>query len=111
MIYKKKKKITSSEATVAYLSACSTANTGTSSELVDEVTHIVSSSHIAGFPNVIGTLWPAQDEACLKMAADFYSTLSKTDNVAVSYRNAILTLMMEKPRQPLYWAPFIHFGA
>jgi len=30
-----------------------------------------------------------------KMAADFYSTLSKTDNVAVSYRNAILGLMSD----------------
>jgi len=97
-------------ARLAYLSACSTANS-TATELVDEVTHIVSSFHIAGFINVIGTLWPAQDEACQKIAADFYSTLSKTDNVAVSYRHAILGLMEQKPSQPMYWAPFIHFGA
>ena len=95
---------------LAYLSACSTAES-TSSELADEVTHIVSSFHIAGFINVIGTLWPAEDEACHKMAADFYSSLSKTDNVVVSYRNAVLGLMKQKPSQPLYWAPFIHFGA
>ncbi|KAF8417974.1 CHAT domain-containing protein [Tirmania nivea] len=95
---------------LAYLSACSTANS-TATELVDEVTHIVSAFHIAGFINVIGTLWPAQDEACQKMAADFYSMLSETDNVALSYRKAVLGLMKQKPTQPIYWAPFIHFGA
>ena len=99
-----------SGARLAYLSACSTANS-TSEELADEVTHIVSSFHISGFPHVIGTLWPSQDEACQKMAVDFYSTLSKTDNVAVSYRTAIMGLMKEKPLQPMYWAPFIHFSA
>ena len=97
-------------ARLAYPSACSTANS-TSSELIDEVTHIVSSFHIAGFPQVIGTLWPAQDEACQRMAENFYSTLSMTDDVSISYRNAVLKLMKEKPTQPMYWGPFIHFGA
>jgi len=95
---------------LAYLSACSTA-TSTSPKLADEVTHIVSSFHVAGFTNVIGALWQAEDEACQKMAAHFYPTLSKTDDVALSYRTAILELMKQKPSQPLYWAPFIHFGA
>ncbi|KAF8418367.1 CHAT domain-containing protein [Terfezia claveryi] len=93
---------------LAYLSACNTAN---STAFIDEVTHIVSSFHIAGFINVIGTLWPAEDEACHKMATEFYSTLNKTDDVAVSYRHALLGLMKQKPSQPMYWAPFIHFGA
>ena len=97
-------------ARLAYLSACNTANS-TSSQLVDEVTHIVSSFHIAGFVHVIGTLWPSEDEACLKMAVDFYSALGQTDNVATSYRTAIMGLMKQKPAQPMYWAPFIHFGA
>ena len=92
-----------------YLSACSTAE-NTSSNLVDEVTHIASSFHIAGFVHVIATLWPSNDQACQKMAVDFYSALSKTDD-AVSYRTAIMGLMKERPSQPMYWAPFIHFGA
>ena len=97
-------------ARLAYLSACSTANTA-SPKLLDEGTHIVSSFHIAGFSYVVGTLWQSDDEACNKMAVDFYSMLSQTDNVAVSYRAAIMGLMEQKPLQPLYWAPFIHFGA
>jgi CHAT domain-containing protein len=97
-------------ARLAYLSACSTAES-TSSELIDEVTHLVSSFHIARFMHVIGTLWPSDDEACEKIAVAFYAALSKTDDVAASYRTAILGLMKAKPMQPLYWAPFIHFGA
>jgi len=97
-------------ARLAYLSACNTANTD-SLKLLDEGTHIVSSFHIAGFVHVIGTLWPSDDQACQKMAVDFYSTLSQTDNVAVSYHTAIIGLMEQKPLQPVYWAPFIHFGA
>jgi len=85
-------KLPAAAARLVYLSACSTANSSSPS-LADEVTHIVSSFHIAGFTNVIGTLWPAQDEACHKMAAHFYFTLSKTDDVAISYQNAILGLM------------------
>jgi len=97
-------------ARLAYLSACSTAE-NKSPQLVDEVTHIASSFHIAGFASVIGTLWPSQDQACQQMAVDFYSALSETDDVAVSYRTAIMRLMKQKPSQPMYWAPFIHFGA
>jgi len=97
-------------ARLAYLSACSTADS-TSSKLVDEGTHIVSSFHIAGFAHVIGALWPSEDQACQEMAVGFYSALSKTDNVAASYRTAIMGLMRQKPSQPTYWAPFIHFGA
>ena len=97
-------------ARLAYLSACSTANTN-QPKLLDEGTHIVSSFHIAGFVHVIGTLWPSDDQACQNMAVDFYSTLSQTDNVAISYRTAIMGLMEQKPLQPMYWAPFIHFGA
>ena len=97
-------------ARLAYLSACSTANTD-SPTLQDEGTHIVSSFHIAGFVHVIGTLWPSDDGACQEMAAEFYSMLSQTDNVAVSYCTAIMELMKRKPLQPLYWAPFVNFGA
>ena len=103
-------KLREASARLAYLSACSTANSPWWL-LSDEVTNIVSSFHVAGYINVIGTLWPAQDEACRKMAADFYSMLSKTDNVVLSYRAAIMGLMKQKPSQPMYWAPFIHFGA
>ena len=97
-------------ARLAYLSACGTANSP-SSVLVDEVTHLVSSFHIAGFMHAVGTLWPSEEEACQSMTVDFYSALRTTYDVAVSYRAAVLGLMKQKPSQPMYWAPFILFGA
>ncbi|RPB22604.1 hypothetical protein L211DRAFT_788544, partial [Terfezia boudieri ATCC MYA-4762] len=48
---------------LAYPSACSTAES-TLSDNGDQVTHIVSSFHIAGFSHVIGTLWLSNDQAC-----------------------------------------------
>jgi len=73
----------------------------TAPEPADEVIHIVSSFHISGYINVIGTLWPAQGEACHSMAADFYCTLSKTDDVAISYHSVVVKLMEEKPSPPV----------
>lgn len=97
-------------ARLAYLSACSTANSP-ETKLADEVTHIVSSFHVAGFRHVIGTLWQSEDEACNEMAAEFHSRFHQTDNVVESYRYAMMKMMKQKPSQPNYWAPFIHFGA
>ena len=97
-------------AKLAFLSACSTAH-NPSNRLRDEVTHIVSSFHIAGFIHVIGTLWQSEDDACNEIAPDFYSRLRETDNVAESYHYAMMKLVKRKPLQPTYWAPFIHFGA
>ena len=82
-------------------SACSTAD-NPSSGLSLMKSQIISSFHIARFTNVIGSLWPPENEACQKMAADFYSLLSKTDTVAEAYHRAVLALMKQKPLQPVY---------
>ena len=61
-------------AQVAYLSACSTAESeGAQSR--DEVIHIVSGFKVAGFPNVVGSLLSAGDEECVEVATHFYSSL------------------------------------
>ena len=52
---------------------------------------------------IAGSVGQSDDEA---MAVDFYPMLSQMDNVAVSYRAAILRLMKQKPLQPVYWALF-----
>ncbi|KAL2136726.1 hypothetical protein VTI74DRAFT_1767 [Chaetomium olivicolor] len=43
---------------IAYLSACSTAE-NRAAELSDEVIHVVSGFQVAGFPHVVGCLWPS----------------------------------------------------
>jgi CHAT domain-containing protein len=102
---------------IAYLSACSTAeNKGT--QLRDEVIHIVSSFQIAGFPHVVGSLWPAGDEECVQVASGFYSRLFGHGSVqdmggravASALQDAVMTVRAHDPEMPLDWAQFVHFG-
>ena len=95
---------------LAFLSACSTAY-NKAEYLADETTHMASSFQIAGFHHVIGTLWPADDKACVMMARSFYSSLLKTNDVAVAYRNAIMKLRKHYKHGSSSWAPFILLGA
>ena len=55
---------------LAFLSACRTAH-NKAEDLADETIHMASSFQIAGFSHVIGTLWPAQDGACVIIAVSF----------------------------------------
>jgi tetratricopeptide (TPR) repeat protein len=105
-------------AQIAYLSACSTAeNKG--AQLRDEVIHIVSGFQVAGFPYVIGSLWPAGDNECVEVASDFYSSLFENKGVpelesrrvAWALREAVMAVRAEDMDMPLNWAQFVHFGA
>jgi tetratricopeptide (TPR) repeat protein len=106
-------------AKIAYLSACSTAE-NKSARLQDEVIHIVSGFQVAGFPHVIGSLWPAGDRECVEVASGFYKKLFENGNVsdvgsrrvACALQEAVMAVrandMMDRP---LDWAQFVHFGA
>ena len=59
---------------IAYLSACSTAE-NKAARLSDEVIHVVSGFQVAGFPHVVGCLWPAGDSECVEVARRFYSSV------------------------------------
>lgn len=104
-------------ARVAYLSACSTAeNKGT--QLADEVIHVVSGFQVAGFPHVVGCLWQSNDRVCLEVASRFYSSLlrdgpTEWDDrlVASAVRDAVQAARVADMRMPLEWAPFVHYGA
>jgi CHAT domain-containing protein len=61
-------------ARLAYLSACSTAE-NMAVRLADEVIHVVSGFQVAGFPHVVGCLWPSNDRVCLQIASGFYGSL------------------------------------
>ena len=50
-------------AQLAYLSACST--TDTNQEQADEATHLTAAFQLAGYRNVIGTLWPINDQTAI----------------------------------------------
>ena len=105
-------------AKIAYLSACSTAeNKG--AQLRDEVIHIVSGFQVAGFPHVIGSLWPAGDDECVQVTSGFYLELFRDggvaeiggQRVACALREAVMAVRAQDLDMPLNWAQFVHFGA
>jgi hypothetical protein len=105
-------------ARMVFLSACSTAEVK-HNKLRDEGMHLTAAFQIAGFPHVIGSLWSADDAACVKLAESFYSSLTQkgtttqfsNDQVARSLRDAVILIRSQHPEDPSIWAPFVHFGA
>lgn len=103
---------------IAYLSACSTAEIR-DMNLRDEALHITRGFLIAGFSHVIGSLWPAEDDVCVYMAAYFYEALvarraTATDSnraVAEAVRDATLRIRRQYCHTPLSWALYTHVGA
>ncbi|PNP54011.1 hypothetical protein FNYG_15655 [Fusarium nygamai] len=103
-------------ARMAYLSACSTAQNKVA-KLSDEVIHVVSGFQIAGFPHVVGCLWPSMDWACVEVADGFYSSLLKSGGpdwdsagVASALREAVMAVRAKEMSMPLTWAQFVHYG-
>lgn len=99
-------------ASLAYLSACDTAVTST--DLADEVIHIASAFHLAGYPRVIGTLWNVRDDAAATIAHDVYATLSAgrpdPSRAARALHQAVTRLRDEQPDRPSRWASHVHLG-
>ncbi|KAF8453388.1 CHAT domain-containing protein, partial [Kalaharituber pfeilii] len=98
---------------VAYLSACSSA-CDLSADAVNESLHIASTLQLAGFDNVIGTLWDSYDEACAEVAKQFYKFLLQEDvGPAEALHMAVETVRREEKywSMPRAWAGFICWGA
>jgi tetratricopeptide (TPR) repeat protein len=104
-------------AQLAYLSACSTANPG-NDELLDEVIHLTSAFQLAGFPHVIGTLWPIDDRIAAEVAESFYTHLTTgppesldPNQAAAALHHTIRALRDRYPATPSVWAAYLHAGA
>jgi CHAT domain-containing protein len=105
-------------AQLAFLSACETAlNSATG--LADESIHLASAFHLAGYPHVIGSLWPIYDSLATTVARDFYTALA-TDNkpfdmsvAALALHHAVRHLRdgWSLASRPSLWAAYTHTGA
>ncbi|MEU1371415.1 CHAT domain-containing protein [Streptomyces sp. NPDC005803] len=102
-------------AEVAYLSACST--TDTHPLQIDEATQLTSAFQLAGFRNVIGTLWPITDQAAASFARDVYGTLTDQgcspaapERAAHALHHAVRHQRDRTPALPTRWAAYIHYG-
>ncbi len=103
-------------ARLAYLSACSTA-LNKATELADESIHLTSAFQLAGFPQVVGTLWEIDDYAAAAIAREFYGQLRTgtgafdPDKAAEALHHIGRRLRDEEPQAPFLWAAHVHAGA
>ena len=109
-------------AVLAFLAACSTADSRPE-KLGDEGLQISNAFHLAGFPHVIGSLWPASEFICPDFAEHFYRFLGEhlpkdgipdNDLIATAYTVATHKLLFSDfenlRKEPLLWAGFVHMG-
>ncbi|MFJ8473537.1 CHAT domain-containing protein [Kitasatospora sp. NPDC094011] len=102
-------------AELAYLSACST--TDVNPLQVDESTQLTAAFQLAGYRNVIGTLWPITDQTAAAVAHDVYAVLTGNgtsrpvlDAVAEALHRATRHQRDRAPAVPTRWAAYIHYG-
>ena len=100
-------------AELAFLSACGTAQTAPS--LADEAVHITSAFQLAGFPQVVGTLWPIEDLPTVELVKEFYeaylSGLASDPplSAALALHRAVEGMRKSYP-DPRVWASYVHVG-
>jgi hypothetical protein len=102
-------------AELAYLSACSTAETAPAA--ADEAVHIASAFQLAGYSHVVATLWPVGDATAARVCDDFYRTITAdgtrppaTARAAAALHEAVRRLRDERPGNPFSWAGYLHVG-
>lgn len=78
----------------------------------------MSGFQVAGFPHVVGCLWPAGDAECVTIARQSYTSLLQQSlpdlpnrTVAVVLQEAVLAVREANLNMPLKWAQFVHYGA
>jgi CHAT domain len=66
---------------------------------------------VAGFPHVVGCLWPTGDLQCVEIATlarRFYSSVLQSaagkDEVALALQEAVMAVRTEDINMPLNWA-------
>jgi tetratricopeptide (TPR) repeat protein len=99
------------EAELAYLSACSTGQTGW--RHADEAIHLASAFQLAGFRHVIASLWPLDDGTAATAAERFYALMphaSAADHAPVALHLLTRELRTAYPDRPHLWAPLVHSG-
>lgn len=99
---------------LAYLSSCETARTGP--RHTDEAIHLASAFQLAGYPDVIATLWKIPDRTALEFTKDAYTELHRTVlsgaslNTARAVHEATRAARAKYPNLPGLWAGYVHMG-
>jgi CHAT domain-containing protein len=98
---------------LAFLSACTTARVGAA--LPDEPIHLAGACQMAGYRDVIATLWPIDDNDAVRVTKHIYTILttpnrSYVDAVAIAVHEAVRGLRILYPDLPSRWAAHTHIG-
>jgi hypothetical protein len=93
---------------LAYLSACDAATP--SAVITDEAVHIAGAFLIAGYPDVVGTLWPMLDVVGAQLASTFYRRLTEGTGPAHALHDTVTELYRSARDSPVLWANLVHFG-
>jgi CHAT domain-containing protein len=99
---------------LAVLAACATAQGAVA--LPDEAIHVTSAFQMAGYPHVIGTLWPVSDKFSAQLAELFYTSLASparggaAADPAAALHFAIRDLRDGLAAAPQLWAAHTHTG-
>jgi hypothetical protein len=96
------------QARLAVLSACDTA-LGVP-HLPDEALHLVSAFQLAGYPEVVGTLWPINDRVARDIAVDLHRALADGEDAARALHRAVGRCRARYPGTPTLWAAHVHSG-
>ncbi|MEU3354382.1 CHAT domain-containing protein [Streptomyces sp. NPDC037389] len=103
------------DAGLAFLSGCGTARGATA--LADESLHVTAALHLAGYRDVIGTLWPVRDAAASALARAFYQQLipkgttpARAPGPAHALDSAVRAARSAAPGRPELWASHQHVG-
>ncbi|KIJ27949.1 hypothetical protein M422DRAFT_784677 [Sphaerobolus stellatus SS14] len=98
----------------AFLSACQTASGDM--KIAEEAVHLASGMLMAGYHNVIATMWSIRDQDGPVIADAVYSRLLGNEGIdstgaALALHRATAALRVDAGEQDfLSWVPFIHFG-
>ncbi|MFI6597565.1 CHAT domain-containing protein [Nonomuraea sp. NPDC050536] len=99
----------------AFLSGCETSRGG--DELADECISLAATVQLAGYPSVIGTLWPISDLHAPEVVEGVYRMMTAGGTrepdpaaAAVGLHLAVRALRAEHPGHPVLWAAFTHIG-
>ena len=84
---------------------------------MDELIYVVSGFQVAGFPYVVGCLWPSNDKICVEVADGFYTALLRqagiywgNNDVTLVLWEAVMVVRAKERNIPLNWAQFVHHG-
>lgn len=101
---------------LAYLSSCETARTAP--RHADEAIHLATAFQLAGYRQVVATLWPVQDAVGSVFAERVYTELADAARAgapveaaaAAAVHRATLAVRALCPNRPQFWASFLHVG-